>query len=155
MAVRIWLDADGCPNEIKRIVFRAAERLEVEAVVVANVPLQTPDLPFVSSVLVSHDFDAADDHIAGAVESEDVVITADVPLAARVVERGAVAIDPRGRVYDESTVGARLATRNLMQELRSAGTVTGGPAPIERKHKAAFAAALDRLLTRHVKKQRG
>lgn len=82
MPVHIWLDADGCPNEIKRVVFRAAERLEVEAVVVANVPLQMPDRPFVSSALVSHHFDAADDHIAESVGAADVVITADVPLAA-------------------------------------------------------------------------
>ena len=154
MPLRIWIDADGCPAEMKQVVFKASARLGIPVVLVANAILRTPQWPLVSSVRVSHQFNAADDHIAEAAAAGDVVITADVPLAARVVANGAVAIDPRGEVYDETNVGERLAMRNLMQELRSGGAVLGGPAPLRAGHKAQFAAALDRLLTRALKSTR-
>lgn len=154
MALRIWIDADGCPNEIKQIVFKASDRLQVPAFLVANVPLAAPRWPLVESIVVSHQFNAADDHIAETVAPGDVVVTADVPLAARVVEKGAVAIDPRGGIYDERTVGERLAVRNLMQELRSGGYIQGGPAPIHAGDRGKFAAALDKLLTRRLKEKK-
>ena len=154
MAPTLWIDADGCPNEIKQVVFRASQRLGLPAVLVANVPLATPRWPLVKLALVSHDFDAADDHIAEHAAAGDVVITADIPLAARVVEKGAVAINPRGEVYDERNVGRHLATRNLMQDLRAAGAIHGGPPPLRPSDKARFAAALDRTLTRALKAAR-
>jgi len=151
--MKIWIDADGCPNEIKQTVFRASDRLGVPAFLVANVEMPTPRWPTVSSVRVSAAFNAADDHIAEAVSPEDLVITADVPLAARVVEKGAVAIDPRGEVVDASNVGERLAMRNLMQELRSGGYIQGGPATFGAGDRKKFAAALDRLLTRRLRER--
>ena len=153
MALRIWIDADGCPNETKQAVFRASHRLGVPAFLVANVPLAVQDWPLVTPVCVSHAFNAADDHIAEHAAACDVVITADIPLAARVVERGAIAINPRGEVYDETNVGHHLATRNLMQDLRAAGAIQGGPAPIRPTDKARFASALDRTLTRMIKEK--
>jgi uncharacterized protein YaiI (UPF0178 family) len=155
MPLRIWIDADACPTEMKQVVFKASDRLGIPVVLVANAILRTPQWPLVSSVRVSHQFNAADDHIAESAAAGDVVITADIPLAARVVEKGAVAIDPRGEVYDETNVGERLAMRNLMQELRSGGAILGGPAPIRAWHKGRFASALDRLLTQRLKSQRG
>ena len=152
--MKIWIDADGCPNEVKQVVFRASDRLGIPVHLVANVPMPKPRWPLVISVHVSHQFNAADDHIAEAVAPEDVVITADIPLAARVVEKGAVALDPRGEIYDASNVGERLAMRDLLQELRSGGYIQGGPAPIRPSDKAKFAAALDRLLTRRLKERR-
>ncbi len=153
MSPRIWLDADGCPNETKQVVFKASDRLGLAVFLVANVPLATPRWPRVSLVLVSHDFNAADDHIAANAGAGDIVVTGDIPLAARVVEKGAVAITPRGQVYDASNVGEALAMRNLMQELRSGGYIQGGPAPLHGGDKARFAAALDRVLTRRLKEE--
>jgi Uncharacterized protein conserved in bacteria len=155
MPPRIWLDADGCPNEAKQVVFKASDRLGLDVSLVANVPLATPRWPRVALVLVSHAFNAADDHIAAHAAAGDIVVTADIPLAARVVERGAVALTPRGQVYDHHNVGEALALRNLMQELRSAGQVLGGPAPMRPTDKGRFAAALDRLLTRRLKEASG
>lgn len=152
MALHIWIDADGCPNETKQVVFKASDRLGIPTLLVANVPLAAPRWPRVTPVCVSHDFNAADDHIAEHAEAGDVVVTADIPLAARVVEKGALAINPRGETYDERNVGEVLALRNLMQELRSGGYVQGGPAPIRAGDKAKFAAALDRALTQALKK---
>ena len=154
MPVRIWIDADACPTEMKQVVFKASDRLGIPVVLVANAILRTPQWPLVSSVRVSHQFNAADDYIAETVAPGDVVVTADVPLAARVVEKGAVAIDPRGGIYDERTVGERLAVRNLMQELRSGGYIQGGPAPIHAGDRGKFAASLDKLLTRRLKEKK-
>jgi uncharacterized protein YaiI (UPF0178 family) len=154
MAPRIWLDADGCPNEAKQVVFRASDRLELPVFLVANVPLATPRWPRVTLLHVSHDFNAADDRIAAGAEPGDIVVTGDIPLAARVVEKGAVAISPRGQVYDAANVGEALAMRNLMQELRSGGYIQGGPAALRPGDKARFAAALDRILTRTLKETR-
>jgi uncharacterized protein YaiI (UPF0178 family) len=150
MPFRIWIDADACPNEVKRVIYRASERLGIPTFLVANVVMEA-NWPQVTPVLVSHDFNAADDHIADNAVTGDVVITADIPLAARVVDKGAVALDPRGEVYDENNVGERLAMRDLMQELRGAGYVQGGPAPLGTQDKGRFAAALDRLLTRKLR----
>lgn len=149
--MKIWIDADACPGAVKEIVFRAAERLGIQAVVVANQVMRVPDSPLISVVVVSKNFDAADDHIAAEVSAADVVITADVPLASRVVSAGSVAIDPRGEVYDEENIGERLSARNLMNELRSGGLVGGGPREMEATDTHKFASALDRELTRRTK----
>ena len=149
--MKIWIDADACPGAVKEIVFRAAERLGIQAVVVANQVMRVPDSPLISAVIVSKNFDAADDHIAAEVSAADVVITADVPLASRVVFAGSVAIDPRGEVYDEENIGERLSARNLMNELRSGGLVQGGPREMEATDTHKFASALDKELTRRTK----
>ena len=151
MPFTIWIDADACPGEIKRVIFKASHRRGLPVSLVANGVLSTDGWSHVTPVLVSHDFNAADDHIAEQAAAGDVVVTADIPLAARVVEKGAVAIDPRGEVYDENNVGERLAMRDLMQELRGAGYIQGGPAPLDKQDKGKFANALDRLLTRRVR----
>jgi len=149
--LKIWVDADACPREIKQIVFRAAVRLRVPACLVANELLPVPPSDLITSVLVKPAADTADEHIVGEVSPDDLVVTADIPLAAEVVNRGAVAIDPRGEVYDDRNVHERLATRNLMDHLRGSGLVQGGPAPFRAMDKQRFANALDRLLTKRLK----
>jgi uncharacterized protein YaiI (UPF0178 family) len=134
---------------VKEIVFRAARRLRMETVLVANQRLSAPlDHPFVTTVQVQGGPDKADLHIAEHAEPGDVAVTADVPLAARLVEKRVTVLDPRGEEYTEENVGERLAVRDFMDSLRGAGTVTGGPRPYGPKDKQAFAAALDRVLTR-------
>ena len=147
----IWVDADACPRVIKDIVFRASARLNIPVKLVANGGMQLPDSELVELVLVPHGLDVADAHIAEQVQAGDVVITADVPLAAQIVERGAIGIDPRGHLYTEDTIGEQIASRNLMQELRSREVVSGGPAPITAVHRGRFASALDRTLAQRKK----
>jgi len=147
--MRLWIDADAAPRDVKEIVFRAARRLQVEAVQVANQWLAAPPgNPFVSTVRVEGGPDVADRHIAEHAEPGDVAVTADIPLAARLVEKRVTVIDPRGVEYSEENVGERLAVRDFMDGLRGAGIETGGPRPYGPKDKQAFAAAFDRVLTR-------
>ncbi len=147
--MKIWLDADAAPRDVKDIVLRAAKRLEAEAVLVANQRLQTPaNNPFASAVRVPGGPDAADDYIVEHAVPGDLAITADIPLAARLVEKGVAALDPRGVEYSEANIGERLSIRNFMDRLRSTGVETGGPSAWGTKEKQAFAAAFDRLLTR-------
>ncbi len=147
--MQIWVDADACPQVIKDILFRAAERAEVETILVSNMPLaRTPTSAFVRTVRVAKGFDVADQHIAASVQAGDLVVTADLPLAAEVVTRGATALDPRGELYSEDNVRERLAIRNLMQALRSSGELVDGPAPFGPRERRLFANHLDRLLTR-------
>ena len=152
--MKIWVDADACPRVIKEIVFRASERLQVPVCLVANKDLSKAHSRLVTSVLVAEGFDVADDHIAQHAGPDDLVITADIPLAARIVARGSVALDPRGELYTEENVGDRLSMRDLMQELRMEGVVHGGPAQFGLADHQRFASALDRLLTRMVKGSR-
>jgi uncharacterized protein YaiI (UPF0178 family) len=146
--VRIWVDADACPQVIKEILFRAAERAQVLTTLVANTPLRIPPSPFIKSVRVAPGFNVADHWIVQQVQPGDLVITADIPLAAEVIPRGAQALDPRGDLYSEDNVRERLAVRNLMQQLRSTGDILGGPAPFDQSNRQLFANHLDRLLTR-------
>jgi hypothetical protein len=148
----IWIDADACPRIIKEIVFRASERLQVPVCLVANTNLSKAHSRLVTSVQVAEGPDAADDHIVLHAVPDDLVITADIPLAARVVERGGVALDPRGELYTEENVGDRLSMRNLMQDLRMEGVVRGGPAQFGMTDRQRFASALDRMLTRMVRR---
>ena len=150
----IWVDADACPRVIKEIVFRASERLQVPVCLVANKDLSKAHTHLVTSVLVAEGIDVADDYIAQHATPDDLVITADIPLAARVVARGGVALDPRGELYTEENVGERLSMRDLMQELRLEGVIHGGPAQFGLTDRKRFASALDRLLTRMVKGRR-
>ena len=145
--MRIWVDADACPQVIKEILFRAAERAQVLTTLVANTPLRTPPSPFIKSVRVAPGFNVADHWIVQQVQPGDLVITADIPLAAEVIPRGAHALDPRGDLYSEDNVRERLAVRNLMQELRSTGDILGGPAPFDQSNRQLFANHLDRLLS--------
>ncbi len=146
--MRIWVDADACPNVVKTILFRAAERACVQLTLVANQPLQTPPSPYINSVQVSAGFDVADDRIVELAAAGDLVITADIPLAAAVVKKGARALNPRGELYTEENIGERLAVRDFMDELRGSGVVTGGPAALGKSDRQAFANQLDRLLAK-------
>ena len=145
----IWIDADAAPRDVKEIVFRAALRLELETVLVANARMATPaNNPFVTAVRVGGGPDVADEHIATEASEGDLAVTADIPLAAKLVERGVVTLDPRGEIYTEANVRERLSIRDFMQGLRDVGVETGGPSAYGQKEKQAFANALDRTLTR-------
>jgi len=152
--VKIWIDADACPRVIKDMVFRASERLKVPVCLVANSDLSRAHTHLVTSVRVKDGFDVADDYIAEHAQTCDLVITADIPLAARVVDKGGVALDPRGELYTEENVGERLSMRNLMQELRADGVVQGGPGQFSLTDRQRFASSMDRLLTRMVRERR-
>jgi uncharacterized protein YaiI (UPF0178 family) len=145
--VKIWVDADGCPRAVKELLFRAAERRKITTTLVANRPLAVPRSPWLGSIVVSAGLDEADDWITAQVEPEDLVITADIPLAARVVERGATGISPHGEAYTAENVRERLSLRDFMHDLREAGVQTGGARPFGEREKQRFANALDRLLT--------
>lgn len=149
--MKIWIDADACPRVIKEIVFRASERLGLPVLLVANKSLAKHDTRLVESIVVADGFDVADDYIAEHAAPEDLVITADIPLAARVVANGGVALDPRGGLYTEENVGERLSIRDMMMELRADGLVQGGPAQFNPTDRKRFASSLDRILTRFVR----
>src|SRR5206468_1404269 len=119
--MQIWVDADACPQAIKDILFRAAERAQVVTTLVANTLLRTPPSPFIRAIRVPRGFDVADHRITKEMQPGDLVVTADIPLAAEVIERGGHALDPRGELYSEDNVRERLAVRNLMQALRESG----------------------------------
>src|SRR2546427_12755415 len=146
--MQIWVGADACPLLIKEILCRAAERAKMMTTLVANTLLRVPPPPFIRSVRVARGFNVADNQIVEQIEPGALVITADIPLAAEVIGRGAHALDPRGELYSEDNVRERLAMRNLMQELRSTGDILGGPAPFSQSDRQRFANHLDRLLTR-------
>jgi len=145
--VHIWVDADACPIVIKDILFRAAERARVPLTLVSNMALRIPTSPFITTVRVPKGFDGADTRIAELMQPGDLVITADIPLAAVVVGRGGRALNPRGELYTEDNVQEHLAVRNLMQTLRGSGENIGGPAVFNASDRHAFANQLDRLLT--------
>jgi uncharacterized protein YaiI (UPF0178 family) len=144
--MHIWIDADACPRAVKEVVFRASARLNIPVYLVANRALATPPSGDVRVVQVPAGSDVADRYIVDHVEAGDLVITADIPLAALVVECGAVALDPRGDLYTAETVSDRLATRNLMEELRWAGVVAGGPSGYSNKDRQRFAQVLHQQL---------
>jgi uncharacterized protein YaiI (UPF0178 family) len=146
--MRIWVDADACPAVIKEILFRAAARAQVMTTLVSNMVLRTPESPFVTTIRVAKGFDGADQRIVKEMQPGDLVITADLPLAAEAVAHGGQALDPRGELYSEDNVQERLAMRNLMQALRSGGELVGGPAPFTQSNRKRFANELDRLLGR-------
>lgn len=148
--MKIWIDDDACPAAIREIVLRASKRLSIPVCLVANRPLGGlgAGQGLVTAVRVPGGFDEADKHIAGHVAPGDLVVTADIPLAAMIVARGATGIDPRGEIYDKDNVQARLTMRNFMQEMRSMGLAQGGPAQLGSRDKHRFAASLDKLLSR-------
>jgi uncharacterized protein YaiI (UPF0178 family) len=147
--MQIWVDADACPNVIKEILCRAAERLQIPLILVANKALQTPPSRYIRSIRVGAGFDVADNAIVRDMESGDLVITADIPLASEVIGQGGHALNPRGEFYSKENIEERLTMRNFMDELRGAGVNTGGPASLNQKDRQAFANGLDRFLAKH------
>ena len=146
--MRIWVDADACPRAIKEILFRAANRVCTPLVLVANRSISVPPSPYIRTVRVSGGFDEADQQIAGKVQPGELVVTADIPLAAAVVAKGAHALNPRGEFYTKETVGERLSLRDFMEELRSSGIDTGGPGAFSKRDCQKFANQLDIFLAK-------
>jgi uncharacterized protein YaiI (UPF0178 family) len=149
--MRIWVDADACPRVIKEILFRAAQKRSVELILVANQHLTVPNWGNIKAIKVAAGFDVADTHIAQNVTEGELVITADVPLAALVIDNGGLALNPRGELYTENNIRQRLAIRNRNEELRSAGTLTGGPAEFSQADRRQFANELDKLITQSMR----
>ncbi|HEU0188184.1 MAG TPA: YaiI/YqxD family protein [Gallionellaceae bacterium] len=149
--MHIWVDADACPKVIKEILFRAAERQQLELTLVANKLLYCPPSRFIHALQVPAGFDVADNKIAQLVQPGDLVVTADIPLAADVIARGAHALNPRGELYTKDTIQERLAMRNFMDGLRSSGVETGGPPSLSQGDRQAFANQLDRFLANRAK----
>ena len=145
-APRIWVDADACPGPIKEILFRAAERAQVMVTLVANQMLRTPSTRWVRAIQVAGGFDVADNEIVQRLSAGDLVVTQDIPLAAQAIDKGALALHPRGELYTRETIAQRLSMRNFMDELRGAGVDTGGPAVFHARDRQAFANQLDRWL---------
>lgn len=146
--MKIWVDADACPGVIKDILYRAADRAQVPLTLIANQMLRVPPSPWIRALQVPSGFDVADQRIVQEAEAGDLVITADVPLAAQVIAKGAQVLDPRGELLDAGNVQERLAMRNFMEGLRSSGVETGGPAAFSTADRQAFASRLDGLLRR-------
>jgi hypothetical protein len=146
--VQIWVDADACPNVIKEILFRAAERAQVMVTLLANQPLAVPRLKHVRTLQVAQGFDIADNEIVRLCEPGDLVVTADIPLAAEVIAKGATALNPRGELYTRENVKARLNIRDFMDTMRASGVHSGGPPALDQRDRQAFANALDRFIAR-------
>jgi uncharacterized protein YaiI (UPF0178 family) len=149
--MQIWVDADACPNAVKDILFRAAERVQVLVTLVANQPVQVPGSRHIRTVQVGSGFDVADNHIVQHALAGDLVITADIPLAAEVIAKGCLALNPRGEQYSEENIRQRLNMRDFLETLRSSGIHTGGPPAFSPADRQAFANQLDRLLARRPK----
>ena len=147
-APQVWVDADACPGVIKEILFRAAERAGVQVTLVANQWLRTPPSRYIRALQVQGGFDVADSEIVERVRPGDLVVTQDIPLAARVLEKGGIAVNPRGDRYTPDNMAERLSIRDFMEELRGAGVQTGGPSAFHARDRQAFAAGLDRWLAR-------
>lgn len=146
--MQIWVDADACPVVIKEILFRAAEREQVPLTLVANRPLRVPPSPYIHTVQVIAGFDVADNWIAHQAHPDDLVVTADIPLAAQIIALGAHALNPRGEFYDENNIRERLNMRDFMETLRGSGVEISGPATLGTRDRQAFAAQLDRFMAR-------
>ena len=151
--MKIWVDADACPVVIKEILFKAAERTGVPVTLIANHPVRVPPSRFISFVLVAPGFDVADNEIVKRTGAGDLVITADIPLAAEVIEKGGQALNPRGELYTVENIKARLNIRDFMDTLRGSGIDTGGPPALSQNDRKTFADQLDRLLARHAGKE--
>jgi len=146
--MNIWVDADSCPVVIKEILFRAADRAQISTTLLANHFIKTPPSKFIDFIQVGSGFDVADNEIVKRAVADDLVITADIPLAAEVVEKGCLALNPRGELYTESNIRQRLNIRDFMDTLRSSGVQTGGAPPISQADRQMFANNLDKLLAK-------
>lgn len=151
--MKIWVDADACPGPIKDILFRAAARTGIPLTLVANHPMRVPPMAHVNLLQVPHGFDVADQEIVGRLAPGDLVVTGDIPLAADVLEKGGLALNPRGELYSPDTIRARLSMRDFMDTLRASGVQTGGPSAMSQGDRKAFADQLDRLLARQAAKE--
>jgi uncharacterized protein YaiI (UPF0178 family) len=151
--MKIWVDADACPVVIKEILFRAAERTGVQMTLVANQPVPVPRSRLIQSIQVAAGFDVADNEIVKRLNTGDLVITGDIPLAAEVIEKGGHALNPRGELYTTDNIRARLTMRDFMETLRSSGVDTGGPPPLSQSDRQSFANQLDKFLSGYTKKQ--
>lgn len=146
--MRIWVDADACPVVIKEMLYSAANRTKIMTTLVANKTLRVPNSPYIRALEVPKGFDVADNRIVQELTAGDLVITADIPLAAQVIAKQAHALNPRGEFYSTANIAERLAMRNFMEELRASGVETGGPAALNQSDRQQFAAELDRFLAR-------
>jgi uncharacterized protein YaiI (UPF0178 family) len=144
--IKIWVDADACPKPVKDILFRLAERKKIMVTFVANQRLRLVKSPFIHLIQVGYGADIADDEIVNKCGDGDLIITADIPLAARIVAKGAQALDPRGKIYDKNNIGQLLDMRNFMDELRGSGIETGGPPSFGQKERFKFANELDKFI---------
>ncbi|MDX1796073.1 MAG: YaiI/YqxD family protein [Hydrogenovibrio sp.] len=151
--MKIWVDADACPGVIKEILFRAATRTQTAMTLVANHPMRIPPSQLIDFLQVHSGFDVADNEIVKRLNTGDLVITADIPLAAEVIENGGHALNPRGEFYSVDNIRARLNMRDFMESLRSSGIQTGGPSPLNQSDRQAFANNLDRFLTKHATRE--
>ena len=149
--MKIWVDADACPGVIKEILFRAAQRTEVTMTLVANQAVRIPPSRHIKMIQVASGFDVADNEIVKRVNPGDLVITADIPLAAEVIEKGGNALNPRGELYTADNIKNRLTMRDFMDTLRSSGIDTGGPPALNQGDRKAFANQLDRFLSKHAR----
>lgn len=146
--MKIWVDADACPAVIKEILFKAANRTRIALTLVANQPLKTPPSRFISAITVRKGFDEADNEIVRRVEESDLVITHDIPLASDIIDKGAMALSPRGELFTVDNIKQRLNMRDFLDTMRSSGIQTGGPPPLSQSDRQAFANNLDRILTK-------
>ena len=146
--MKIWVDADACPVAVKDILFRAAERVRVAVILVANQPLSTPKSSYIKTLQVPQGFDVADDEIVKGIAAGDLVITSDIPLAAEVIAKGGQALSPRGELHTTENIRARLNMRDFLDTMRASGADTGGPAAFSQRDRQAFANCLDRILTK-------
>ncbi len=149
--MQIWVDADACPVVIKDILFRAAERTGINLILVANQPIRKPSLKNISMLQVPSGFDAADNEIVKRLVKNDLVITSDIPLAAEVIDKGGLALNPRGEMYTEGTIKNRLEVRDFMDSMRASGEHSGGPSPLSQSDRQAFANHLDKYLSNNFK----
>ncbi|WNC71661.1 YaiI/YqxD family protein [Thalassotalea psychrophila] len=147
--MKIWVDADACPVVIKEILFKAADRTQLQITLFANHAMRIPPSKYISFVRVSSGFDVADDEIVKRVEQGDLVVTQDIPLASEVIDKGATALNPRGELYTTSNIRARLNMRDFMDTMRASGVQSGGPPPLNQADRQAFANNLDRLITKY------
>lgn len=148
--MKIWVDADACPGVIKEILFRAAERKKIALTLVANQSLKVPPSNFITCIQVRTRFDEADNEIVRRMEPGDLIITADIPLAAEVIEKKGFALSPRGELFQESTIGARLTMRDFLETMRTSGEHTSGPPPLNHNDRKSFADKLDQLIQKQL-----
>lgn len=149
--MNIWVDADACPIVVKEILFRSAERTKIPLTLVANQPVSIPRSPHIKFIQVAQGFDVADNEIVRRINDGDLVITSDIPLAAEVIEKNATALSPRGELYTKDNIRARLNMRDFMESLRSSGVDTGGPPPLNKSDRKAFADHLDKLINEYMR----
>jgi hypothetical protein len=150
--MKIWVDADACPGPIKELIIRTARRLKISTIFVANKYIGVPDSAYIATIRLEKDPEAVDEYIAEAAEAGDLAVTQDIPLASALIPKGVVVMTPRGELFTEGNIRERLSIRNFMQDIREAGTITPGPRQFSRKDKQRFSDALDRELTRRMRR---